>query len=250
MTRPQAGFLVRVAGTGTSPCLFRDREGVDWWAKWPGNPHGMAPLANELIVGRLGAIIGAPVPPVSLLDVPDALVRRAGLLGLLPGPWVASRQVQGDFSDLVQYHSRDDNAHRLPRFLALWLWASGFDEQYLYDGTAHQSAWSIDYGMWLDCSESDWLASDIRPNSLSERPAGYAHADDPTELSTTADIVESVTDDLVRSILSEVPIEWNIPPDRLDRVAEHLIDRRPAVADHLRVTAARSSRPTGRGGDH
>lgn len=56
--------LIQVAETGSRPVLASASDGRNYWLKWPGNPHGILSLAHEMIVARVGRLIGAPVRPV------------------------------------------------------------------------------------------------------------------------------------------------------------------------------------------
>lgn len=240
-------YIETNVNTGTRPSLLIGDDRNRYWAKWPGNPHGNMSLAHEWVVARLGAQLGAPVAPGVLLFVDEELLGDTYVDGdrLPGGVWFGSRLVSGVESQVLDNARRDGNPDRIPRFLALWALCLGCDAQFMYAKADDDQIWSIDHGLWFGSHEGDWteqwllecIASswDLPDwhGSRAVRDAAYQEAAEAVEGITSADLGE---------IVGNVPVEWGIPDQSLEALASFVHGRREAVADQLRVQAARRGR--------
>ncbi|WP_328525034.1 HipA family kinase [Kribbella sp. NBC_00359] len=208
-----AQALLQVADTGARPVLAVAHNGRRYWMKWPGNPHGNLSLVHELVVGRIGALIGAPIRPTALVYVDDALVRDSYANGIrLPGGTYVGSEMLRDVEESTQITrvARDGNSERFAYYLALWDLCLGTDLQLLYHLAERDRVWSIDHGLWFDSIEGDWtpdlLAARVKtewpwPEEVQLRSLQVA------ALSAAAESVDGLScDDLARTI-GEVPLE-------------------------------------------
>ena len=75
----------RLMEAGASkPFLATSDVGQDWVVKNLGNPQGDKSLFNELVAGRLAALIGLPWPPVSVVNLSDEVMAALEGEGLRP----------------------------------------------------------------------------------------------------------------------------------------------------------------------
>ncbi len=241
--------LRKALSSGADAFLGIADDGNSYWFKVPGNRQGNYVLANEVIVERVGALIGAPVCSRALARVlPASMAWELYPVPPTAGAVVAhaSLHVAGAIDDdSIGYTRRDDNARRQSALLALWDWCLGEDEQWLYEVANSSSIWSYDHGLWFTTGEGDWdehvlqhlLAVD---GSFRLPPKGLS----AQRLHEVADRIEAVTREELLDAVSEVPVEWGIPTSDLEAMGWLLYRRAPDVAKRTRLLAPthRSSR--------
>jgi HipA-like protein len=242
---PQASarLLVRDASTGARPVLAAADNGKSYWLKWPGNPHGNLSLAHELIVARIGEVIGAPVRPTCLVFVDQALVESYYIDGQrLPSGLYVGSELLPDVEEhtSISRVARDGNAQRFPHYLALWDLCLGTDLQLLFHLSEHHQVWSIDHGLWFDSQEGDWTSDLLSarvnrpwPWPAEELPNGL----DDGALVAAADAVGGLTMENLAGAIGCVPLEWGISDGALRTLALFVYDRRSVVAKRLRDVA-------------
>src|SRR6266508_3165684 len=88
----QVSRAVRWLGTAprgaTCPQRFALDDGRQVFVKFSQNPQGERVLANEFICSRFAALVGAPVPEVMLVEVPDDLLDEARLAAACPSSFM------------------------------------------------------------------------------------------------------------------------------------------------------------------
>lgn len=242
-----ASALIRAAPTGAAPILAVTDDGRRYWLKWPGNPHGTVSLVNELVVARIGGLIEAPVRPVSLVHVEPDLAEGYFASGHpIPAGTYFGSELLTDVEETTEILrvSRDGNAQRFPKFLALWSLCLGTDLQLLYHVSSDHQVWSIDHGLWFDSHEGDWTpellsrwANDAWPWPEGQRPQGL----NPAALHEAADALTALTSDSLALVVGEVPTEWGIADTDLRALAKFVYQRRDLIARQLREISAHYS---------
>jgi len=235
--------IVRAQSSGAGAFLGLADDGRQYWVKVPGNEQGEQVLVNEVIVGELGKLLGAPVRERTLLSVPPGVTRWDGFpRSASATPLVAhgSLHVPGAVDDDdLRYTKRDDNARRQAVMIGLWDLCLGEDPQWLYETTAAYSMWSYDHGLWFTTGEGDWDGAVLEQlvdvdGTLQDPPRGL----DRQTLLSFADKVTDLTPDELLSVVSAVPVEWGTDDRNLEAMAWFLFCRRGPVADRLRRLAA------------
>lgn len=235
---------------GSAPILFAADDGERYWVKFPGNPQGTQTIVAEAIISEIAPLIGAPVRAArrvrvgeSFVGMPygDAHIRRIPS-GLAHGSPLIEDACAPE--DVLGHARRDDNARRIPRLLALWDWAMGGDEQWLFDESAEGSIWSFDHGFWLDAAEAEWSREGLATVSqvswpTPERiPNGLSDA----EFYAVADELAAITADLLALAVSRVPREWEPDDGLLGAIGETLFARRTGAARRARTLGTQASR--------
>lgn len=239
-TEDSAQVILKTAETGAKPVLAATTGGRRYWMKWPGNPHGNLSMVHEVVVGCLGAHIAAPVRPIALIAVDEALVSDQFVDGsrLPAGPYVGSELLDdAEEQTTITRVSRDGNATRFAFYLALWDLCLGSDLQLLYHLAERDQVWSIDHGLWFDSLEGDWT-----PEHLADRaddpwpwpPDIDVKALDVEALRKAADAVDSLTCGDLTEVMIQVPLEWGVADDALRTLAKFVHGRRGLVSQRLR----------------
>jgi hypothetical protein len=218
----------------------------DWFVKTletciPGEEKS---VVVEMIVARLGDLIGAPVCRTSLIRVPrifegwtpypDREPLRAGLahasLALEHAeevrPYLAAR-------------TKDDNKRRHVGVYALFDWCFGMDQQWLLDLDNDRSVYSHDHGLYFPPLgpagwDSDALAARVEePRELPDPRDDLL----PEEAKRLALAIEQVSRDDIAGILCSVPASWPVSDADLEALGWFLEARAPGVSERVRSLA-------------
>ncbi len=226
---------------GTKPVLVLADDGQRYWLKAINNPQRPNIPAVEQIVGRCGALIGAPVASVALVTIPEELAGYP----LYPGVALEAGIAHGSL-DVVSAQSiwsldhveRDDNRSRYSGLIALYDWCWGGDPQWLYQtGTKPNQTETFDYeyyshdhGEYL-LSREEWSLDTIlpkvdEPHLLPRYPAPSMLLDS----SGLAERITAVTHGQLVEVLSAIPSSWPVSDAQLELIGFFLERRRDAVA--------------------
>jgi len=219
-------------------------EAGRWWVKPLNNPCGPRIPITELIVGKAGALINAPVCEVAVVEIPPELEGEVYGHGrqLEHGYAVGSRDVPGVIEEReLKYRQLDDNRRRQAGIFALYDWCWGSDAQWLYASEADQRTHSHDHGYYLP-GRPCWTAADLRAEVDTPRQGPWSPtALDPEALDGYADRLDGLTREDIRSILDPVPPEWPVTQHELETVGWFLERRATQVAERLRRLAMQTT---------
>ncbi len=223
-------------GSGTFLAVASDRR--RWWVKPQNNPQGPRVLIAENVVGRVGALIAAPVCEVAVVRIPKELdgweFRPSAKLE--PGVAHASLAVS-DAQEVrqLEYRERDDNRWRHAGVFALYDWCWGADDQWLHCESDDRKLYSHDHGMYLPdgpaWSEAALLARVDEPHLPGYQTSGL----DSDALAAFADRLDTIVRDEIVPVMSSVPASWPVSDGELETLGFFLERRAPAVAARLRA---------------
>ena len=197
-------------------------------------------LAVELVVGRLGQIINAPVCISRLVRIPASLDNweiRPGVI--LKEGWahgsLAVERAQLVRPDLAA-RGRDNNRYRHVGAFALYDWCYGDDRQWLHDLSADRQLYSHDHGLYFpNQGQKAWtremlIYSVDSPRLLPDTTEGLS----PEACNDYADALESVSRDQLVDILNGVPRSWPVSNEDLEALGWFLEYRAPQTASRIR----------------
>lgn len=238
-----------VAQTGTRPLIALCSDGEYYWCKRLENAHGWESTVNELVVSIAGEIIGAPVRPWKIVEVPkelEGLFIKEGGYRLGSTPLFGSLNVHSAEQSInpgVFSHVRDDsNYNRIPALICLQVLCNAEDIQILYDFSKDNTIWSFDHGFWFGSQEFPWGLGDPteavgRPSLPSLRTKIEAHHWDRA-INNLGQLNDSLTEILINSC----PEEWQVPDQALRTLAEYILERREYATEVLNRLKAKSGR--------
>jgi hypothetical protein len=125
--------------------------------------HAGRAIVNEHVVGRLGALLEAPVPRIEIIEVPKDLIDAESELGhLVPGLAHGSQWIP-DCSDRqwVQASDLKENRSRFGALAVLYGWVRANDHQLIYSNADPRLVHSVDHGHFFP-SGPDWRIQDLR----------------------------------------------------------------------------------------
>ena len=218
--------------------LGRCSDGQRRWIK-PLNNCQNTPMVtiNEYIVGRLGALIHAPVCQVSVVQISADHAGwefRAGHrleVGLANG----SLEVPNSHEDRALGHrTRDDNARRHVGVFAMYDWCWGSDPQWLFETPADERLHSHDHGHYFPAGPA-WSAATVQPEVGNPHPLGQDAAGlDRAAIDQMADRIAHIDGSGIVAVLATVPRSWPVSDDDLAALGQFLEDRVDGVATRLR----------------
>lgn len=226
--------------TFSEPALLRC-EGGDYVVK-AYSCAGRA-IVNEQIAARLGMFIGAPVPPIGLVNVPRELIAATPALGRMSaGVAHGARFVPGCIDQEgiePQYVDEPENRRRFAALLVLYSWVGVWmDHRLIYRASPPHLAYSVDHGHMFpgEGRAFCWTPQSLRragPARLDPwfAPCGLRDAEVAVALDRLADVG---TGEIVQAAAGPPPA-WDIELGERVAMVENLQRRQ---ADLLRLGAA------------
>lgn len=236
---------LRRGESGSAAFLGVADDDQQYWIKPSNNPQGPRSLIPERIVTGIGQLIGAPVCPIALIDIPEdmAFVYQPGY-SLRPGVAHGSLNLSPVMlvDDWRGKASRDGNRTRAAFVSGLWDLCLGTDPQWLSHFDEDSAIWSFDHGFWLG-GESDLDVAALR--RIGASPWSYDGLDTASRvaLQNAADAIEALTAESIQEVCHSVPIQWSTTVSELTAIGEHLLARVPGVVARLRQAALTNIHP-------
>jgi HipA-like protein len=211
-------------GTASQPALLDCDDGSIYVVK--GKQNGRM-CANEQIVAHLGQLVGAPVPDVAYVNVPQELIaRQPQLAHFQAGPGHGSEFVKDCADGGIQYVD-GENRTRFARLAVLFGWVYPQNQQFIYEMAAPHLVYSTDHGHFFP-NGPNWT-----PAHLPQ--AGVAVPDPsligPCQLSqddmrTAASPLVGLQDQAIARAVAAPLDEWGLAMDDRIAVATYLARRR------------------------
>jgi hypothetical protein len=227
--------------TASSPFIGLAEDGQRWWIKAP-QPQLAKALVTELIVGKLGALIGSPVCQVATIRIgPELLPHdlRPGL-PLSEGVGTATLDLRGTATEIrgtLNRREDDDNSVRHAGIYALVDWCFGSDLQWLQLVDDDWKVFSHDHGWYLPPSGPDWREADLigTVDTAASIPGDSPSGLDSFELKRLATALDNVDRPQLATVLNHIPTEMPVTDHELECLGWFLETRAPAVAARLRA---------------
>lgn len=219
------------------PVLLSCDDGRDYVVK---DRHAGRIPVNDQVIGRLGRAMGAPVPRVTLVDVPRDLISMQPEMAHMHPGLAHGSEVVASVTDsyVIEHASARVNRVRFARLAVLWGWVSVFDRQYLYTEEDPPVLFAADHGhafprgpQWTRRS----LLSSSAPPALDHELAQTCRFTE-AEIRTAADALRGIDDARIVEAVAAPPSEWGFGmPDRV-ALAQYLSRRRRELLSALSGT--------------
>ena len=191
-------------------------------------------IVNDHIAGRLGAMIGAPVPPIAVVDIPGALIKVTPDMGHVTSALAHGSRFLRECTERINdidHLDANGNRARFARLAVFFGWVGGSDHQFIYDKAEPHRVHSVDHGHFFH-EGPDWTI-----DKLGQAPAAAANDMLMKKCQLTKDeligacrSLRAVTDDQIAEIVAGPPDEWGITIDERVAVAHYLATRRDQLA--------------------
>jgi len=191
-------------------------------------------LFNDQVIARLGALVGAAVPPVALVAIPQALIDvnphpQQGM-GHCQAATSHGSELIKDVSERIdqfQHVADDDNKNRFKLLGVLHAWIGFSDRQFLYEISDPFRVSAVDHGHFFP-NGPNWtlasLANAAAPAVAADLVAACSLA--PNDLRAGCAALAQATDHEIARILAVPPPEWGVKIDERIGVAKYLSERR------------------------
>jgi len=242
--------VIRRMRGGSQPFLLGCDDGHTYVVKFQNNPQHVRILANELLAGRLAALIQLPVPRQAFVEVARGLISGTPMLKFetagreeecVPGLQFGSRFPGTPSRTLVVDFLPDRLLRRVANLASIFLGAYVLDKwtcncdgrQVLFYRTIDQegsgySATLIDHGFCFNDGEWNFPDSPIR--SLYPRRLVYESVRGLKSFEPYLSRIENLDPMELEKCLRDIPPEWcGDDPGQISRLAEKLYDRRRRV---------------------
>lgn len=235
----------RLEGGASEPQLFAARgegpEVVHVVAKLPDNPQGLRVLANEWLGAKLLDLLGAPHPPVYLLEVPDACVAQAVYTTGAPlrgglafaTAYLAAAEVPApeDLDDL-------DRPEALARIALFDTWTGNVDVRQLRHmrrsgGGPGSQVFAVDQGGCF--GGAAWTADELdrapSPVLDATTPALLGHLRDPREaLREALEALAAADAETLLDLTAAIPEPWGVGASERAALTRYMLRRREPTA--------------------
>lgn len=249
VTVVEADAYVREMKTGGSdPHLVRCDDGNQYVVKLKNNDQGTQILANDYLVSRLAALVEAPVPEVTLVDVSAEFLQKSGVDSgggntPEPGTQFGSLFKCGDTGESYTKPSSGDinsfaNQTQIPLVILMDTLVANRDrkgEHIVYHpvGDGEYRFWMVDHGHCLGVNDGwdslETPGQGLVADTFSERITGWDDFVPGLER-----ICDEVTESNIRDISSEMPLdEWGIASSDVDAVVDYLLEQKALLPQIL-----------------
>lgn len=222
-------YLGPAGRKGSKPQRFRCNDGYAYVVKLINNPQGTRILANEFVVGKIALAIGAPCPPVDIVNVSKSLINEVNLdvsENFKPGPQFASLEITNTGSALAhsdyELMKKTTNLSYWPSVIVLDTLTRNDDRNEKHvlistSGLGESRFWAIDHGQSLGFT-SGWASLPSSDVTIMGIYRHLVYGKDPfTQTFNRLRLLRRIT---LEKILADVPSNmWEVS----DRDKDHLL---------------------------
>jgi len=223
-------------GSFSQPVLLGCSDGALYIVK--GRQIGRA-IVNEHVVARLADQIKAPVPPIAVVDVTQALIDIESQISHLPNGDAHGSRLVDNCSDRAsfQYMNLQENRQRFAKLVILYSWVGVWsDHQFIYKNDPPHLVYSVDHGHFFQ-GGPNWTLSGLNgtPPAVIDNNFSVCGLTVP-ELKAAAADLALITKDTVAAIVGGVPDTWALARDEAKGLIDYLVRRRDqliALLNHM-----------------
>jgi hypothetical protein len=229
----RAHAFVRNWGTTSDPAALLCADGNVYVVKavHPGNPKVGRMIVAERAVGLLGHLLGAPVPDIGLVDVPQELIAaQAELRQWASGIAHGSRFIDNATEREGLAHVQEPiNRSRFARLAVLYGWAQATDHQFIYEKMAPYRVYSHDHGHFFNGPR--WSADSLNNAPLATLDTNVMHGCNliSDEITGAVARLRAVVEHEVADILAGVPATWGVTEAERAALLAFFIRRRDQI---------------------
>lgn len=227
-----AETFVRNWASYSTPVALRCDDGETYVVKGlqPAKPAMAHAIVLEQVLARLGRIVGAPVPEVVLVDVPQALIDVEPEIAFMSAGLAHGLGLVDNCSDKIGIEAvtSDRNRQAYGRLAVLDGWGHAWRPAADQDAGRGRGVWSVDHGLFA--GGKNWTAASLAglPSPAAPFPDLFAHADQDA-LDDALLKVHAVTDDALAGVIGWVRPSWGVPTEDLVALAKFLAGRRDTL---------------------
>lgn len=213
--------------TASQPVILVSRDGTEWVVK--GQQNGKM-IVNEQIVAHLGFRLGAPIPPVGLIDVPLVLITNCPDMHHMQSGVSHGSQFISDCTQRIDAIDHiDNNKMRFASLHVLYSWIHTNDRQYIYSNQAPNEVYSVDHGHFFPNGPNWTIDSLSKAGPPAFCPEYSVFNLKPEDYRDTLTRLGKITDEDIVQIVAQPPVEWACSIDEKATLAAYIYKRIPPV---------------------
>lgn len=237
-------FIGSAPNGGSGAFRARTDQGL-FWVKPLNNQQSPRVTVNEFVIARVGALIGAPVCSVRVVEIAAAMAGDSfGTAGKVveAGQACGSEHIGPNVEHKgIQHLDKVDNAQRYAGIRGLYDWGFGDDGQWLYAESESEAQrhrmHSHDHGHYLP-GGPNWTPESLTQNvDVEHRLPHDLTGADADALDDTARRLRDVEHGHLVEVLRAVPPTWPVSQVELEALGWFLERRAGPVADRLNEDA-------------
>jgi hypothetical protein len=233
----RAHTFVQRWGSASDPAALMCDDGNVYVVKagHNGRPDISRMMIADHVVGRVGQLLEAPVPPVAFIDVPAELVAaQQELANFVPGIAHGSRYIPNTTErEGLSHVAEPANRPRFARLAVLFGWAHGADHQFIYVKGMPPLVYSHDHGHFFPGAPNWTAASFAQHNATLDANIANGCNLTPAEIADAIARLNAVAPANLNEVVDGVPAAWAITPDERAAMVAFLTMRRAAlIAQH------------------
>ncbi len=234
----------------TQAHLMRASDGHLYITKFSNNPLGIRVLASEFLATKIGLFLGLPMPEVTVIEVPDMLIKNTPglqmetedrqIIRCAPGMHLAVRYVGDVWKDRVfdyipqALFGRVTNRVDFLNILPFDKWLGNCDSrQAVFVSRAEQRQYQAIFIDQHDCFDGPrWQFLDNPVMGVHRAKHVYEEVTGWGSFEPMLGQIEKIGPDDLWQFALEVPVEWyGADHDALAELLELLYERRSIVSD-------------------
>lgn len=216
--------------TASKPILVECSDGLEWVVK--GQQNGKM-IYNDYVVAKVGFLLNAPIPNVSLVNVPEEMIKNCvGMQHMHPGISHGSLFINNctDRLGIEPKYINEENTPRFANLHVLFSWVHTNDQQWIYEKQPPNKVYSVDHGHFFP-GGPNWTIDSLKtapsPQFIKEfQNCGLTqqHYEEPLKL------LESLKPEKFSEIVVDMPPkEWRCDINERLALSEFLFKRIPLV---------------------
>jgi len=211
--------------TYSKPVVLGCDDGSDYVVK--GSQAGKA-IVNEQVVGRLGHLIGAPIPAIKIVNVPAELIagNSAEISHVRPGLAHGSA-LQNNCTDKEGLGRTDvpENEKRFAALAVLYGWTHAGDRQLIYCLDKPQLVWSVDHGHFFP-GGPNWSVPSLQGVGAASVFPELAAVCEPESIEEVISVLSTVKLEDIAAAVAAPPDTWAVTIEERKELAILLENRR------------------------
>lgn len=229
----KAVTFVKSWPSASKPVAVRCDDGETYVAKsiQPGNAGMKTGVTAEQVVARLGRMIGAPVPEVVYVDVPQEMIdNQPEMAHMAPGLAHGLKMIPNcSEREGIDAVTSERNKKAYGRLAVLYGWCHAGDHQLVKTLDADADVYSVDHGHFFPGGPA-WNAASLAgaPGPAVPDPQFAAHADADAQAEALTHAGNADDDTLAKVVGSSRP-EWGVPIEDLVALAKFVSARRDTL---------------------
>jgi len=240
---------------GSQARIMLADDGERYVVKFQGNPQCTRVLANDYLACRMARMIGLSVPEPVVIQVDEKTIQEQQIVFNLAGRAVAARSglqfgsevVTGEVWDWPSGSmlGRVRNLREFAGLLAFDKWTGNADgRQVVFHKEMRERKYTasfIDFGYCFNAGE--WTFHDAPLRGVYGLNDVYERIESWDDFAPWLQRIEVFPEQRLRSIANEIPCEWYGEQDELQRLLDHLLERRSIVRQLVEGFRASSRNP-------